>query len=161
MSKTTAPASRASRFFVYFSAVPTQLRREIVKFWVDGLKNGNYKAINLFTISLNSDAVSSLQFQPNFHTFNSLGDLVWGPKSFNGWEVYFSATLTFSLASLFSDRIKGLYWIVFSSSFGSCTLLKHQCFQTMIWDKSPGNCRPQNCRLRCLTQSAIKGSSAN
>ena len=25
-----------------------------------------------------------------------------------------------------------LYWIVFLSSFGSCTLLKHQCFQTMI-----------------------------
>ena len=25
-----------------------------------------------------------------------------------------------------------LYWIVFLSSFGSCTLLKHQCFRTMI-----------------------------
>ena len=36
-----------------------------------------------------------------FRTFNLLGDLVWGRKSFNGREVYFSTT--FSLASLFSD----------------------------------------------------------
>ena len=103
MSKTTAPAARASHFFVHFSAVRTQLQRGIFNFFlVDGLKNWNDKAINLFTISLWNGA-SNIQFQPNTcqRTFNSLGDLVWRRKSFIGREVYFSAT--YSLASLFSD----------------------------------------------------------
>ena len=40
-------------FFVHFSAVRTQLQRGIVNFFlVDGLKNWNDKAIDLFTIPL-------------------------------------------------------------------------------------------------------------
>ena len=80
--------------FVHFSAVPTQLQ----------LKNWNDKGINLFTISPWTRTRSPL-FSSNLthvpYTFNSLSDLVWGRKSFNGREVYFSAT--FSMASLFSD----------------------------------------------------------
>ena len=128
-------------------------------FLVDGLKNWNDKAINLFTISLWTRTRSLLFSSTLTHvTVLSIHRATWyeGEK---GPEVYLSAT--FSLASLFSDSKVpfGLYshrpLVLVPSSASSV----HQCFQTMIWDKPPGICRPQKCRPRCLTRSAIKGSS--
>ena len=60
-------SARASRFLVYFFAVPAKLQREMTKFWVD-LRNGNGKPIT-FTISFCPNAVPSLQFQLNFPPF--------------------------------------------------------------------------------------------
>ena len=60
-------SARASRFFVYFFAVPAKLQREMTKFWVD-LRNGNGKVIT-FTISFCPDAVPSVQCQLNFPPF--------------------------------------------------------------------------------------------
>ena len=156
MSKKTAPAARASHFFVHFSAVRTKLQRGIFKFFlVDGLKNWNDKAINLFTIPLWTRArsplfSSSLTHVPCFQFTERLG--MRAKKDAKSiFQRRFHWRLCFRIVRSLLDCILIVLCI------GSCTLLKHQCFQTTIWDKPPGNCRPQNCRPRCLTQ----GSSAN
>ena len=159
MSKTTAPAARASHFFVHFSAVRTQLQRGIFNFFlVDGLKNWNDKAINLFTIPLWTRArsplfSSSLTHVPCFQFTERLG--MRAKKDAKSiFQRRFHWRLCFRIVRSLLDCI---VLCIIVLCIGSCTLLKHQYFQTMIWDKPPGNCRPQNCRPRCLTQ----GSSAN
>lgn len=79
----------------------TKLRADLI---TDG--NGNGDRFYSLSLSLNSDTISSLQFQPNFPTFKLLSDLVEGSKRFKGREVCFSATI--SLASPLSD-LKDLY----------------------------------------------------
>ena len=159
MSKTTAPAARASLFFVHFSAVRTQLQRGIFNFFlVDGLKNWNDKAINLFTISLWTRTRSPLFSSNLTHVpcFQFTGRLVMRAKkdAKSIFQRRFHWRLCFRIVRSLLDCI---VLCIIVLCIGSCTLLKHQYFQTMIWDKPPGNCRPQNCRPRCLTQ----GSSAN
>ena len=66
------------------------------------------KFYEFYYLVLNSDAVACLQLQPNFRTFKSLGDLLWGRKSLNECKINF--LVTFSLAWTLSDRKVPIIW---------------------------------------------------
>ena len=127
-------------FFVHFSAVPTQLQ----------LKNWNDKGINLFTISpwtrTRSPLFSSnLTHVPYFQFTERLGMRA---KKFQ-WTT-----------SLFSDSKVPI------GLFPHCSLVLVPSLNTSaskLWFETnrQGIAGPKNCRLRYLTQSTIKGSSAN
>ena len=93
MSKTT-PLHVHHAFFYICLPPPVQLRHGTTKL-LSCLADENGKVINYY-LSLNSDAVPSLQFQPNWVTCYQ------GGKNFEGRKVYFSST--FSLASRLSER---------------------------------------------------------
>ena len=149
-------------FFTFLRCPYTTTTWNSQFFLVDGLKNWNDKAINLFTISLWTRTRPPI-FSSNLTHVNvlSIHWATWydGEKVSLDAKSIFQRRIHWRLCFRIVRSLLGCILIVLC--IGSCTLLKHQYFQTMIWDKPPGICRPQNCRLRCLTQSAIKGSSAN
>ena len=60
-------SARVSRFVVHFFAVPAQLRREMTSFYLTWERER--QGDKIYRLSLNSDAVPSLQLKPNFAPF--------------------------------------------------------------------------------------------